>query len=91
MTVDPQGGAGVFNRTRYSNPAFDAAMKTMMAEFDSTKRVEALQKATKLVFADTPIIPLYWQKIYWAGKADLNYAANMSEDFTATDASIAKK
>ena len=90
MTVDAQGGAGVFNRTKYSNPAFDAAMKTMMGEFDPAKRVEDLQKATALVFADTPIIPLYWQKIYWAAKADISYAANMSEDFTATDASVAK-
>jgi peptide/nickel transport system substrate-binding protein len=91
MTVDPDSGAGVFNRTHYSNPAFDAAIKTAMAEFDPARRIEDLQKATKLVFADTPVIPLYWPKIYWAGKADLNYAANMSEDFTAADASIAKQ
>jgi peptide/nickel transport system substrate-binding protein len=90
MTVDKDAGTGAFNRTRYSNPAFDAAMKAAQGEFDAKKRIEGLQKATKLVFADTPVIPLYWQKVYWAGKADLNYVANMTEDFTATLASVAK-
>lgn len=90
MTPNKDAGTGSFNRTRYSNPAFDAAMKAAQGEFDQAKRIDGLRKATKLVFADVPVVPLYWQKVYWAGKADLNYLANMTEDLAATLASSAK-
>jgi peptide/nickel transport system substrate-binding protein len=90
MTADKEAGTGSFNRVKYSNPAFDEAMRTAMAEFDPEKRVELLQTATKLVFADMPVIPLYWQKVHWAGKANLSYVANMTEDTSATLAGVAE-
>jgi peptide/nickel transport system substrate-binding protein len=90
MTSSKEAGTGSFNRSAYSNPAFDAAMRAAQGEFDADKRIAALAKATALVFADTPILPLYWQKAYWAGKSDLNYVANMTEDLAATLASVAK-
>ena len=90
MTVNKEAGTGSFNRTKYSNPAFDDAMRAATAEFDAEKRVELLQKATKLVFADVPVVPLYWQKVHWAGKANLTYVANMTEDTTPVLAGIAK-
>lgn len=90
MTANKDAGTGSFNRTKYSNPAFDEAMRAATAEFDAEKRVELLQKATKLVFADVPVIPLYWQKVHWAGKANLSYVANMTEDTSATLAGLAK-
>ncbi|TDX85199.1 peptide/nickel transport system substrate-binding protein [Neorhizobium sp. R1-B] len=90
MTANKDAGTGSFNRTKYSNPAFDEAMRVATAEFDAEKRVELLQKATKLVFADVPVIPLYWQKVHWAGKANLSYVANMTEDTSATLAGLAK-
>ncbi|MCJ9753055.1 ABC transporter substrate-binding protein [Neorhizobium sp. BETTINA12A] len=90
MTANKDAGTGSFNRTKYSNPAFDDAMRAATAEFDVKKRVELLQKATKMVFADVPVIPLYWQKVHWAGKANVSYVANMTEDTSATLAGIAK-
>ncbi|TCL71404.1 ABC transporter substrate-binding protein [Rhizobium sp. BK251] len=90
MTANKDAGTGSFNRTKYTNPAFDDAMRAATAEFDTEKRVEMLQKATGMVFADVPVIPLYWQKVHWAGKANLTYVANMTEDTTATLAGIAK-
>ena len=90
MTADKSAGTGVFNRVRYSSPAFDKALQAAMGEFDQAARVEKLQTATKLVFADMPIIPLYWQKAYWAGKANLNYVANMTGYSSATLATLAK-
>jgi len=90
MTVNKDAGTGSFNRTKYSNPAFDKAMQAATAEFDAKKRVKLLQAATKTVFADVPVIPLYWQKVHWAGKANLTYVANMTEDTTPVLAGLAK-
>lgn len=90
MTNNKEAGTGSFNRVRYSNPDFDEAMRIATSEFDEAKRIELLQKATKLVMADMPVIPLYWQKVYWAGKANLSYVANMTEDTAATLATLAK-
>lgn len=90
MTNNKEAGTGSFNRTRYSNPAFDDLMRTAVGEFDEAKRIELLQQATKMVFEDTPVIPLYWQKVHWAGKANLSYVANMTEDTSATLTTLAK-
>jgi peptide/nickel transport system substrate-binding protein len=90
MKNDKEAGTGSFNRTHYYNPAFDEKMRVATSEFDEAKRLQLLRDATKLVFEDYPIIPLYWQKVYWAGKANLTYEANMSEDTTAALAGIAK-
>ena len=90
MTVNKDAGTGSFNRTKYTNPAFDQAMQAAAAEFDAKKRIEGLQKATNMVFADVPVIPLFWQKVHWAGKANLTYVANMTEDTIPTLAGIAK-
>ena len=65
-------------------------MRTATAEFDAKRRIELLQQATKAAFDDVPIIPLYWQKVHWAGKANITYVANMTEDTTATLAGMAK-
>ena len=60
MTVDKDAGQGSFNRTRYSNEAFDAKMRDAMAEFDPEKRNALLVDATALAIADDAVIPLFW-------------------------------
>ncbi|MCP8939640.1 ABC transporter substrate-binding protein [Alsobacter sp. SYSU M60028] len=90
MTNDPKAGTGGFNRTRYSNPAFDKALTEALSTFDEKQRLAGIQAATKLVFADMPIVPLYWQTVSWASKANIAYEANMSEDTSAALASVAK-
>jgi len=90
MTFDKAAGTGAFNRVRYSNPEFDKAMAEALGEFDYEKRLAKLQAATALVFADVPVIPLYWQKVYWAGKNNLEYEANMMEDTSAALAKLRK-
>jgi peptide/nickel transport system substrate-binding protein len=90
MTSNKEAGTGSFNRVRYSDPAFDQLMQEAMGEFDTAKRIERLQQATSHVFQDMPVIPLFWQKVHWAGKATLSYQANMTEDTSATLAKLAK-
>ncbi|KAB0264420.1 ABC transporter substrate-binding protein [Microvirga brassicacearum] len=84
MTQNKEAGTGSFNRTKYSNPAFDAKMKEAMAEFDVEKRVALLKEATKIAIDDVGFVPLFWPKVYWASKDNITYTANRGEDFMAT-------
>ena len=38
-----------------------------------------LADATRLAFAETPIVPLYWQKIHWAAKDGITINGGLSE------------
>lgn len=79
-SYDKEAGVGAFNRVRYSNAEFDSAIDTALQEFDEAKRIGMLQDATRLVFEDTPIVPLYWQVIHWGLKDGLAITAGLSED-----------
>jgi oligopeptide transport system substrate-binding protein len=48
------------NRTGYSNPAYDAALRESDAIADPAKRLEKLLEAEKILMADMPIIPIYY-------------------------------
>ena len=65
-TYDAEKGTGSLNRARYSNPTFDDALRQASAEFDEAKRNALLAAATKIAMEDAGILPLYWQKLYWA-------------------------
>jgi len=90
MTADKDAGTGSFNRIKYSNAAYDAKVKEALSEFDTTKRDALLREATKMVFSDLPVIPLFWPTAVWASKANIDYEANMSEDTSAALASLKK-
>lgn len=79
-SYDKEAKKGAFNRVRYSNPEFDAALAAAMAEFDPEKRIADLEQVTAMVFADTPVVPLYWQKVHWAARKGLTIQGGLSED-----------
>jgi peptide/nickel transport system substrate-binding protein len=79
-TYDKEAKMGAFNRVRFSDPEFDAALAAAMQEFDDTKRAQMLAQATDMVFAETPVVPLYWQQVHWAMKAGLTIHGGLSED-----------
>ena len=83
-TYDPENGLGALNRTRYSNPAFDKTLADAMGEFDEGKRNALLAAATTLALHDQALIPLYWQKAFWAGRPGVRFEANESEDSSVT-------
>lgn len=89
-SYDKENGKGPFNRVRYSNPDFDAALEQAMQEFDTDKRNEMLAEATRMAFAETPIVPLYWQKVHWAMKDSLNYDGGLSEATVAQEVTKAE-
>ncbi|QPM91681.1 ABC transporter substrate-binding protein [Pseudooceanicola algae] len=78
-SYDKEAGMGAFNRVRFSDPAYDAALEEALTEFDPEALDARLQDVTAMVFAETPIVPLYWQKVHWGLKDGLNIAAGLSE------------
>jgi len=43
-------------------------LKQAAAEFDEAKRNKLLADATRVAMEDAGILPLYWQKPYWAAR-----------------------
>ena len=84
-SYDKEAGLGAFNRVRYTNPDFDKALESAIQEFDPAKRVALIEDATRMVFADTPIVPLYWQKVHWASKDSITVNGGLAEDTLPQD------
>ena len=89
-TYDRESGMGTFNRSRYSNPQFDAALRRSLTEFDDRKRLAALREATRIAFEDVGIVPLYWPVVHWAAKKGVAYEARRDESTLAQKARLAK-
>jgi peptide/nickel transport system substrate-binding protein len=85
QTYNAEEGTGGFNRMRYSNPAFDTALKSAMEEFDYDARMKKLEDATRIAMEDQAIVPLYFQKIYWASREGLEFTPNLAERTLAQD------
>jgi peptide/nickel transport system substrate-binding protein len=78
-TYDAAQGTGSLNRARYSNLAFDDMLRHAAAEFDEAKRSDLLARATRIAMDDAAILPLYWQKLYWAGRKGFVVDADRGE------------
>ncbi len=48
------------NNSKYSNPAYDAAIKSARTETDATKRMKLFHDAEKLLMDDMGIVPIYF-------------------------------
>ncbi|WP_374832609.1 ABC transporter substrate-binding protein [Paenochrobactrum pullorum] len=79
QTYSKDAGTGGFNRMRYSNPEFDAMLTSAMEEFDHETRMKKLEDATKIAMEDQAIVPLYFQKIYWASRDGIDFTPNLAE------------
>lgn len=90
VTYDKDAGTGSLNRARYSNPAFDALLKQAAAEFDEAKRNRLLADATRVAMEDVGILPLYWQKLYWAARKGYVVDPDRGEATSALFVSLAK-
>jgi peptide/nickel transport system substrate-binding protein len=89
-TFDKDAGLGAFNRSRYSNAQFDAALKRALTEFNEAKRLASLREATRIAFNDVAVVPLYWPTVHWAAKKGVVYEPRRSEETLAQKASLAK-
>jgi peptide/nickel transport system substrate-binding protein len=88
-TRDLPRGMGGVNRGRYSNPEFDAALALALEVFDEDERNRLLAAATRIAMADQGIIPLLWQKSFWASRGDVVHDANMLDETSVRFARIA--
>ncbi len=52
--------AGTMNSTGYSNPAYDALLKSAAMETDMVARQAMLEEAERIFLADAPVIPIYF-------------------------------
>lgn len=87
-TYDAKAGRGAFNRTRYSNPTLDEKIAAASAEFDEGRRNALLQEAARIVAEDVALVPLFFQKLHWAGRKGLTYVAGKDESTLATRVGI---
>lgn len=86
-TYDKDGtGNGTLNRFRYSNPAFDEAVVAAASIFDPDAREVALKDAAAIAFGETAIVPLYFQALSWASKANVDFTPRRDERTLATGA-----
>ncbi|MEJ0019259.1 MAG: ABC transporter substrate-binding protein [Acetobacteraceae bacterium] len=89
-TYDKEAGTGSLNRARYSNPKFDAMLRAASAEFDETKRNKMLADATREAMEDGGILPIYWQKLYWAARKGITVDPDRGEATSVRFISLAK-
>ena len=82
-SFDSAAGTGSLNRARYSNAQFDAVLALAAAEFDETKRNRLLSEATRVAMEDGAILPLYWQKLFWASRKGYTVTPDRGEATTA--------
>ena len=73
------------NRARYSNPAFDAALRAAVRELDDAKRERLLQEATRIAVEDVAVVITHLQKNIWAMRRGLAHGARMDERTRAQD------
>ncbi len=89
-TFDAATGSGAINRARYSNREFDAAMRDATAEFDSATRNAKLAEAARIAMEDAGILPLYWQKLFWASRKGFVVQPDRGEITSAHFVSVAR-
>lgn len=89
-TYDKDRKMGAFNRVRFSYPAYDSALEEALQEFDENKLEASLQDLTAMVFAETPIVPLYWQKVHWGLKDGLTIDGGLAEETLPQDVTTTK-
>ena len=82
-TYDAASGLGQLNRARYSNAAFDTLLAQASAEFDAPKRGALLAEATHLAMDDGALLPLYFQKLFWAARAGYTVTPDKGESTSA--------
>ena len=78
-TYDPEKGAGLSNRGRYSNPKLDQLLAEALQTVDDPKRDKLLQEASEIGIGDVAIIPLHFQVNLWALRKGLAYAPRADE------------
>ncbi|BBK39067.1 ABC transporter substrate-binding protein [Allostella sp. ATCC 35155] len=78
-TPDRAAGWGGYNRSGYSNPDFDAALRAALQIADDAERSRALGRAMEIAMDDAGMLPLYFQQAIWASRQRVRYEARADE------------
>jgi len=78
-TPDAKKGAGTWNWSHYSNARVDALLEQAYATADDAKREALARDAMTIAMQDHAVIPLHHQRVSWAMKKPLAYAARTDE------------
>ena len=78
-TIDPTRGRGSSNRSRYSNPTFDAVLDRALATLELPEREALYREATAIAIRDQAIIPLHHQVNLWAARRGFAFEARNDE------------
>ena len=72
MCPSKETGYGQYNSGAYCNKKIDELTIKCQTETDPQVRDAMLKEIEKTLYNDAAFIPLHWQSLSWAGKADLD-------------------
>ncbi len=72
MCRNADTGYGQYNSGNYCNPKVDELTLAAQTETDPVKRGEMLQEVEKIQYDEAGFIPMHWQHLSWASKANMN-------------------
>lgn len=73
----PAGGSGVMNGGGYASADLDRVLDAYPSQRDHRARVDLLRRATRIVDAELPLIPLYRQKSVYAFASKLRFTLGL--------------
>ena len=79
-SINATVGRGGSNYGRFSDPALDRAIDEAIATLDPQQRDQRLRDAMAAARQQVPVIPLYFQKVTTASRADLAFHTNPFEE-----------
>jgi peptide/nickel transport system substrate-binding protein len=71
MCPNKETGYGQYNSGNYCNPKIDEMVLASQTETDLEKRSAILRDVEKILFDDAAFVPLHWQNLSWASKANI--------------------
>ena len=72
MCRNSETGYGQYNSGAYCNAKVDELTLAAQVETDPAKRAAILQEAEQIQYDEAGFIPLHWQNLSWASKANMN-------------------
>jgi peptide/nickel transport system substrate-binding protein len=82
-SINPAVGRGGSNYGRFSDPALDRSIDEAIATPDLRLRDQRLRDAMAAARREVPVVPLYFQKVITASRADLVFDTNPFEETLA--------
>jgi peptide/nickel transport system substrate-binding protein len=80
---DKERGWGLVNWGHYCNPELDTTMAKALTLMDQGARTKVLEDGVRMIGADMPIVPLYFQISTWAARKGISIAARSDERTSA--------